>query len=195
MLFSSDASERHDGSELGNLVLFGDDFFSPLVDRLFFERGAGGETEGPVTAGEVGPGGGDCGWVLFQVVGFEGEALVAYVLAGVFTIDRRGGFGASVGDAVESGLDAAATDGKVEGSIISDGEVGEGEGLSGDEFLDVGGVGSAIGLEVNGIEFSVGPVGDEEGFLIFGGELGPRSEDNSGRGSGPMSVTAPKLSL
>ena len=194
VLFPSDAGEGEDGSEFGDGIFFGDRFFGPLSERLFFKSGAGGEAEGTVAVRKVGPGGGDGGVVLLQMEGFEGEALVADILTGVLAIDWGRGFGASVGDTVEAGLDAASAHGEVKGAVISDGEVGEGEGLAGHEFLDVCGVGGTVGLEVHGVEFSVGPVGDEEGFLIPGGKLRTGSKDNSGGragsdvGDGPEAV-------
>ena len=91
-----------------------------------------------------------------------------------------GAFVAGVSDTIKPGLDAAAADGEVKGSVVSDGEVGERERLSGDEFFEVRGVSRAAGFEVDGIEFAVGPVGDEEGLLVFRGELGSGAKGHAG---------------
>lgn len=119
-------------------------------------------------------------------MGFEGEALgvagEGVVRKGDFLKRRgrlRGGW-LGVGDAVEATLGAAAAGDEPEGAVGADGAVGDVEGAAGDEVFLGGGVGGAVGFEADGDDAAVGPVADEEGVVVWGGEVGAVAEEDGG---------------
>ena len=121
-------------------------------------------------------------------MGFEDEAL-GVAGEGVVGEGRfwkgRGGLGdggVGVGDAVEAALGAAAAGGEPEGAVGADGAVGDVEGAAGDEVFLGGGVRGAVGFHADGDDAAVGPVTDEEGVVVGGGELGAVAEEDGGGG-------------
>lgn len=125
--------------------------------------------------GEDGLGIGGAGVELLQLAAEPGVCI--HGLGG----DGGGGVLAGVGDAIDGGLGAAAADGEIHGAVLRmDDDVGEGQGLAVDELLLPRGVAGAGGGEVDGIHGAVGPVVDEEGALVFRGELGAGAEGDAG---------------
>ncbi len=131
---------------------------------------------------EVGPGfvDGVLGIDAGEVEVFE-RATYVHFLSQSRSRCEGGGFGADVSDAIDRALGAAAADGEDHSAGFRvDDNVSEREGFAEDELLFFSAVRGSFGCKVDGPKGAVGPVGDVNGILVFGGEFGTGASDDAG---------------
>ena len=159
----------------------------PGLEWLVLKRDPGGVADEAVRIGKLREGRGDGRLRVgpLHMKGLEPLAdLAALGTGGRLGIDRGGRFLADVGHPVELPLAATATDGEVDGAILADRHVGERERRPRHELLLLALVGRAVGREVDRVHRAERPVADEEGLLIFGGELRAVAEGGADRRAG-----------
>ena len=179
---SADAGEGNEGLNGGDGLFFAEGFFLPKFDRELLNGDAGGVAHMAVAVAEIAPSHfeGFVGLDLPRVIALKrGTHLELLIQRQRF--DGSGGFLAHVGDAIDAGLRFAAADGKVHRAVLRmDDEIGERQRFAKDEFFLGGEVAGAFAFEMNGPHGAVGPVVDEDGVLVFRGELGPGASDDAG---------------
>ena len=178
--------ERDGGFDQRLRMRLGQGAFPPEFHGLPLDGDAGGVAEMAVAVAEVGPGFADdgLGRDIAAVKSFQ-HAAHLHFFREQWRAGGRGGLGTGVGDAIKGALGAATANGEVHRAVDrADHDIGEGQGFAKEELLLLGGVAATVRREVNGPHGAVGPVVDEDGTLILGGELGLRSSDNTGGASG-----------
>ena len=166
---------RDDGMRIGGRERLG----LPELDRLVFERHAGGGADELIVIRQLREGPGDRRSRIVRALmeGFEVAPERSLGRAGRRAgVDRRRRLRAGVDDAIEFALAAAAADGEVEGAIAADRHVGERQRRARHELLFRARVGRARGLEVDGIHRAERPVADVEGLLVLRWELRAEAE-------------------
>ena len=184
-MFFADTRERDEGFDGGLRIFFFERALRPVGGKLALDGSAGGKTDKAVGAGEVRPSDGDgFGTGTFGVEGFEAAAELS-LGSGRKRSDGRGVFRAGISNPIERGLSAAATNREIHRTVAGvNHDVGEWQRFTGDEFFFFGGERGPTGLKVHRVERAVGPIGGEEGALVFSGEFSPGAENGTRRRAG-----------